>query len=188
MAKNRIDCAQLFFENISKWLNDAELHSGWENKDFKRISGSLTTGICTARIEIVFCPNDLKCRVPIVFCDEEWITRELDWHCFRGTSGYESWREKDRLCWIHPHEWAKAHCHRLKRLTCVVDEGSEWLKNNVSKLLERHRIGHTLGIKKWKSEWGGWAHGQLGTDQYLSELKEAGHPRNWEKIQNGSSI
>lgn len=181
MAKNRIECAPLFFENVSKWLGNAVIHPGWENRDFKRISGSVVTSICTARIEILFRPNHLKSCAPIVFCDEEWIRKEIDWHCFKNKLGHESWKDSYRLCWIHPYEWTRAHYHQLKRLPSVIEEGSSWLKNNISKLLERHWIGHILGIKTWKPEWGGWAHGDRGSKEFLNECKMDGMPYNWER-------
>lgn len=185
--KHKINCSDAFYKTVSEWLNDATLHSGRENFEFKRISGVVRGDAYRARIDIVFRPEHLKKSAPIVFCEENWIRRNLDWHCFRAKGSNDAWEKEDRLCWIHPLEWQQAHHHQLKRLTLVIEEGSEWLKNNVIKLLDRHWVGHELGIKKWKSEWGGWGHGQSGTNQFLSELKNNGHPKNWQKIPQSNS-
>lgn len=182
MAKRRIQCDLAFHEAIAAWLQDASLSRCADSFDYKLIRGTVVQSSYRAEIEIAFCPDSLKKKAPIVFCDEPWIRRELDWHCFRAKGANEAWADRDRLCWIHPCEWELANDHQSKKLRLVIDEGSEWLKNNLLKLLDRHWTGHELGIKKWKTEWGGWGHGKTGTNQLLAELRKNGHPNNWQKV------
>ncbi len=182
MAKTRINCSMVFMESVGVWLEGATLQAGGEAIGYSCISGSLISSEFSANIRIMFQPDHLKKHPPIVFCKEPWIRRDLDWHCFRAAGPKGVWKDLDRLCWIHPFEWERAHDHKTKRLAVVISEGAEWLKNNLHKLLERHWTGHALGIKNWPSEWGGWGHGNTGTQQFLVEMKKLGHPANWHYV------
>lgn len=181
MSKRKINRPLVFFEIVSAWLQDAIIGRCVENNDYWRISGYIKESRYCAKISIVYNPDNLRIEVPIVFCHEEWIRRDLDWHCFRSYSESNIWGDLDRLCWIHPKEWRLANDYSEKSLWLVINEGSEWLKNNITKLLDRHWIGHTLGLISWKKEWSGWLHGEKGTAEFLNELKRQGHPVNWQK-------
>lgn len=180
MGKPKIDCAALFHERMTTLLCNSTLQKGWIDEGYKRIEGDIIREEYNAHIEILFRPHEFKKYVPIVFCDEAWITRRLDWHCFRAKGAIDGWDDRDRLCWIHPREWSQAHNYQLKRLPLVIEEGSTWLSNNVSKLLDRHWVGHELGLTRWRPEWGGWGHGNVGTHEFIRELQQQGHPQNWE--------
>jgi hypothetical protein len=182
MAKIRIDCSDAFFAAMAGWLNDARFSVCSEALDYRCISGKVVTKSYAAEIDVTFIPSQLKRRPPIVFCGEPWIIRDLDWHCFRAEGRGGVWSQRDRLCWIHPAEWEMAHDYSLKPLSLVIEEGAAWLKNNVTKLLDRHWMGHQLGMRKWRTEWGGWGHGSIGTQELLTELKSNGHPLNWQRI------
>jgi hypothetical protein len=104
---------------------------------------------------------------------------EPDWHCSQ-CADLNGLGNRCELCWIHPAEWVLAQDHRMKRLSLCITEGSKWLRNNVAKLLDRHWVGSSLGLKKWPPDWGQWGHGQVGNREFLCELKRDGHPQNWE--------
>lgn len=180
MGKPQTYCTDAFFEKIGKWLNGANKEVCSDALDYRRITGVINIPT-RATIEILFIPSLLKQQAPIVLCDEEWVRRELDWHCLRGGGPNQAWNDRRRLCWIHPGEWLLAHSGK-KPLSLVIEEGGNWLQNNVTQLLTYHWIGHELGIKQWREEWGGWGHGDIGTRQFLEERKALGHPNNWKPL------
>lgn len=155
-----------------------------ECSEYKILTGDLRRRKYQARIEIAFKASEFKSSTPLVFCNEEWIRKELDWHCYQAPEKNGIFAEKHRLCWIHPLEWHLAHNHLLKPLSAVIEEGTRWIENNITKLVDRHWFGHENDLKKWRQEWGGWGHGDAGTKQLMSEYKKLGHPSNWEVNEN----
>jgi hypothetical protein len=180
MGKHQIECTTFFHEKVSEILSNTTLHQDWFDLTYKHIEGDLVREEYCAHIDIWFRPREFKKYAPIVFCDETWITKQLDWHCFKAKDPRLDCGDRYRLCWLHPKEWCLAHNNQLKTLETVITEGTLWLGNNVSKLLDRHWIGNELGLTKWRTEWDGWAHGSLGTQEFNQEREEKGHPRNWQ--------
>jgi hypothetical protein len=179
MQTEKADCETLFFEAVSLWLSHSSMRRCPETEVFKAITGILERPEYSAKIEIIFRPSKLKASVPRVFCDEAWIFPDLDWHCIQHGKTGEYFDGRNQLCWIHPREWNLAHNYREKRLRPIVSEGAEWLKNNLSRLLDCHWAGHTLGIKKWRREWGEWSHGDEGTKEFEREVQGRRVPKNW---------
>jgi hypothetical protein len=178
MRKPQIDCATLFLEEMSRYLGDPVLHVARVAQNYKRIEGSLSGTGYRTHVDILFSPEYFKKVAPIVFCDDFWIRKDINWHCFKA-GGIEGWEDRYRLCWLHPNEWRAANDYQLKRLPFIIEEGSQWLCNNVTKLLDRHWVGNQLGLTTWREEWGGWGHGETGNQEFLGEIKQQGHPKNW---------
>lgn len=179
MSKSTLTCGEQFHHTISKRLEDTKYGVVSYDTSLRSVSGKIVTKNYTADIEIHFSPRNLKCQVPRVFCEENWIRRELDWH-YVSISKAVPGNVKPFLCWILHHEWNLAHNHKAKRLQLVIEEGSDFLLNNVSKLIEIHWVGHTLGIRHWRDEWNQWLHGKDGVAEYKEEMSKFGHPKNWE--------
>jgi hypothetical protein len=179
MRSLKVNCDTAFFEAVSMWLANTSIQRCRGQLEFKSITGDLTQPDYQAKVNIVFCPSKLKKLAPIVYCNESWIRRENDWHCLRVNVEGHQWHGHQQMCWIHPAEWRLAHSEQRKRINSVINEGSEWLRNNLTQLLGCHWVGHFLGIKKWRPEWGGWAHGDEGTREFMSESRSNGLPHNW---------
>lgn len=156
-----------------------------DSLDLKVITGKLIRSEYEAEIEVIFCPSQLKIIQPIVFCYEPWVRHEMDWHCLPYLKEGSLWNGYYNLCWIYPGEWILAHNYKSKRLKKVAIEGSELLKNNLSKLLDCHWVGHALGIKKWRDEWGAWGHGRKGIQEFSQEIEARGMPNNWDLVNPG---
>lgn len=184
MQTLNVDCDTAFLNAVSTWLTNTSMKRCCGQFEFKAILGDLVRSDYSATVDIVFCPSKFKKLAPRVYCNEPWIRRELDWHCLRDQSKESEWYGQQQMCWVHPAEWLIAHDHRLKRINTVVLEGADWLKNNLTKLLDCHWAGHVLGIKNWRPEWGGWAHGNAGTQELVSEARKRGIPGNWSLVSN----
>ena len=98
-----------------------------------------------AKIDILL-PADWRQDPPIIWCREPWIKRKIDWHVYSGGG----------LCWVHHKEWRRYH----REPQFWIDATCGYLFRNVTYLIERHLIGHMLGLSDWSPGWEQYAHGK----------------------------
>ncbi len=172
MLTRKFSIRERFRCSLSKSLLNSKILPPLYRKYDSRITGEIQTEQFMANIEIHFPSCQFKFVAPTIFCSELWLKNDIHWHCnkLKGSSIHV-------LCWVHPEEWKKAH--RKKSQTKTIEEGSEWLLNNVTDLLEKHWVGTKLGIKYWKKEWLQWLHEEEGIEEFFSEIKSQEIPSNW---------
>lgn len=173
MLTRRPSLRERYKQSLSKRLCNSNLSSLPHLQTHGLVTGQIQTNKFAADIEIYFSSCQFKFVAPTVFCSEPWLRNDMHWHCCQINDS-----TKHGLCWVYPEEWKRAH--RNKSQTKTIEEGSEWLLNNVTDLLEKHWVGHRLGIKYWKKEWPQWFHADVGTAQYLHEMRTLGTPSNWQ--------
>ena len=125
---------------------------------YYRLVGRLDTGVLLAKIEIRVWQdfNVLKEYPPPVWCHEPWMREGADWHNSR-VSG---------MCWVLQEAWNDGMNWKGKRASAILEEGREWLLNDVRCLINRHYTAYRDGLTKWPKEWPYWDHETRGVEEY----------------------
>lgn len=129
-----------------------------ESEPYYRVTGRLDTGVVLASVEIrVWQDFAMLAQVPpSVWCREPWMRTGPDWHN-SNTCG---------LCWVLGKAWCDVMSWEGKRALSVIQEGRNWLLNDVRSLIDRHYIASLEGLTSWPEEWPFWAHGDAGVREY----------------------
>jgi hypothetical protein len=130
-----------------------------------RVTGVLNTGLKRVAIEIIYSHrfSDLRTTSPNVFCREDWMRDEDDWHNSNITG----------MCWILANVWHEYQGWPNKPRERVVADGVLFLIEFSKNLINRHWVGHRRGLKNWKPEWKCFGHHEEGVKEYLREQKHA---------------
>ncbi|BDS04995.1 hypothetical protein NT6N_00350 [Oceaniferula spumae] len=102
---------------------------------------------------------------PEVYCDECWMTRNIDWHVYNH----------GELCWVFNREWTYVLNRRYSsgiKLDDLADLGAQWLVRNVENLINKHNVGFCESLTEWLPEWGGYEHGiEKAEDQLIKGIQ-----------------
>lgn len=111
-----------------------------------------------ASIKAVLTP-DWKEKPPSVYCREDWVRADWDWHS--GRDGL--------LCYVIPEEWRDLvlETERCDGAIAAVQFAVSLCLRNVRWLLYRQFIAHIGGLVRWPKEWPAWPHGDAGRLAYL---------------------
>jgi len=175
-----LNISDLFVKSLSGYFSNVKCTRPKKHPDYRVATCDLVTSQYTIELTIVFNPRNLHEEAPIIFCDEPWIRRDINWHWFIPRK-CPVCPNTHRLCWINPVEWRVAHGKKLK--IRLAREGSLWLYNNTRDLLDKHWIGNELGIKLWRDDWPQWSHGEPEKNEFADEIQIKGKPTNWEVLQ-----
>lgn len=135
--------------------------------DYHRVSGRIyTAGKLTGKIVPVeiWVPCDLavlKSVPPPVWCREEWMRDEPEWHNSARTG----------MCWVLQEQWRDGLDWSGKALPAVLQEARMWMFSAVRQLISRHYYGHLKALKTWPKEWDSWGHYQAGAKEYRRESR-----------------
>lgn len=151
-----------FFRLISQPLRRTTVTLAADG-NFWWLRGTMPIGHKSALLDIFFDRwfKNLKRHAPLVYCDEKWVRRDIDWHVFSDGC----------LCWTLPRLWRDLHCWRGKPRRLIAVEGSELLIESVRSLLTRHLLGTMQNKGEWPNAWGQWSHGREGANEYERERK-----------------
>jgi hypothetical protein len=104
---------------------------------------------------------------PKVFCLEDWVRHDIDWHVLSDNS----------LCYEFFERWADriAVVRKFNEDEGAVTYAAKWCVNGTRGLLEKHLFADRQNIKTWPKKWDAWPHGIAAARyEYHKELKRAG--------------
>jgi hypothetical protein len=102
-----------------------------------------------------------------VFCSENWVKHDIEWHVLRDNS----------LCYEFFERWADriAIVSSSNEVQETVRYAAKWCVNGSRRLLEKHLFADRQNIRDWPKQWDAWPHGvEAASYQYQQELKRAG--------------
>lgn len=119
-----------------------------------------TTKQVRCRFELI---PEWRSEPPAVWCLEDWVRCDVDWHAGRGGI----------LCYVLDEQW--------RDVVSKVQMGGDnyaatryavsLCLRNVRWLLYRHYIAHVTRLRTWPGEWQAWSHGAPGRMEYRSQRK-----------------
>jgi hypothetical protein len=122
-------------------------------------------GETTAPVRILVHPEWVEIA-PVVFCDANFIRREIDWHVQNDGS----------LCHVLAQQWRWQLGQWWEQgieIGQLVDTAATWCCQNVDSLVTRHLHGHRIGLTKWPKLWRQWSHFQKGVDEFKNSISRA---------------
>ncbi len=154
---------KIFSQRITESLRNAK--TLWDPQERQyMITGGMDLKTSYAHITVVL-PNPLKSlreSPPVVYCKENWVKPEADWHVYPDKS----------LCWIIQPVWDEVNGWATKPRRLIAEDSAAMLLESVSLLLSRHLWASKTGETMWRPEWHQYSHGnKKAYDEYEQDLK-----------------
>lgn len=126
------------------------------------LSHDAVTTAKQARCRFALTP-EWKSAPPTVWCLDDWVRCEIDWHA--GVGGI--------ICYVLDEQWCDLvlQAQRDGGDQAATRYAISLCLRNVRWLLYRHHIAHVTRIRTWPGEWPAWPHGSAGRKEYRCQRK-----------------
>lgn len=112
--------------------------------------------LVSVRIRVPGYFDTLRNKPPSVWCLEDWMRDDPDWHNSNALG----------MCWVLNEEWQDVIGCSSMPWRSVITEGVRLLLSNCTNLISRHHFGYLKDLKEWPPEWEAWGHYDEGPREY----------------------